>query len=56
MGRIIKSAQEEYDIVYGKEKDKWEFVRLEWAPYNDIKVYRNKETGEEVEIYYYIGD
>jgi len=53
--RIVK-GQEAYDIIYGKDKDKWEHVRYEQLPYHDVHVYRNKETGEEVAEYFYIGE
>ncbi len=53
--RIVK-GQEAYDIIYGKDKDKWEHVRYEQKPYHDVHVYRNKETSEEVAEYFYIGE
>ena len=53
--REIK-GQEAYDIAYGKDCEKWEFVRYEQLAYHDVHIYRNKETGEEVCEYFYIGD
>ena len=53
--RIIK-GQEAYDIIYGKDKDKWKHVRYEHLPYHDVHIYRNKETGEEVAEYFYVGE
>ncbi len=42
------TGQEEYDIVWGKDRKNWEYTISEECPYTIINYYRNKETGEEV--------
>ncbi len=49
-------GQEEYDAVYGSRKDEFDYVDYLFAPYSDIHLYRNKQTGEYVYTEFYIGD
>lgn len=53
--RFIK-GQEEYDIRWGKEKDKWECIDFKMNSYCNYMVFQNKETSEKVWCYDYLGD
>lgn len=53
--RFIK-GQEEYEIRWGKEKDKWECIDFKMNSYCNYMTFQNKETNEQVWCYDYLGD